>query len=86
MSPRTWAHFAFVRNGTSWLLFKDGTLVSQTTKTVSETYTLLRLMAGNALNAATSAFVVSDVRLVNGIAVWTSNFTPPTPLTYRNSI
>ena len=80
----TWTHIAFVRNSTTLTLYING--VSDVSATLSTDY-----------NATTSFFVghcpelnagrywngyISNLRLVKGTAVYTSNFTPSTtPLT-----
>jgi hypothetical protein len=80
----TWTHIAFVRNSTTLTLYING--VSDVSTTLSTNY-----------NASTSFFVgqtpesnagrywngyISNLRVVKGAAVYTSNFTPSTiPLT-----
>jgi hypothetical protein len=81
----TWTHFAVSRNGNDWNIFVNGVSNLSTTDT-------------NQVFSSTNAFTISgdfipntgvllkgyisNLRVVNGTAVYTSNFTPPTaPLT-----
>jgi hypothetical protein len=76
----TWNHFAFVRNGTTFLIFLNGTSISLTTSTAISTNTIGAASA--AMNVGTlSTFApvpfLDELRVSKGIARWTSNFTPP---------
>ena len=80
----TWYHVAAVRNGTTCSLYLNGVLVG-TSLTFSGTlgsaakplYIGTRTATGNYLNG-----YMSNLRIVKGTAVYTSNFLPPTePLT-----
>jgi hypothetical protein len=78
-----WSHIALVRNGTSFVAYLNGTSV------VSSTVTGALANSTDALSIGASASGsypfkghMSDVRVVKGTAVYTSNFTPPAaPLT-----
>lgn len=81
VASRTWHHVAFTRSGTTVTLWVNG--VSQATATTSTT---LNLSFGG-LNIGWSAWdttqgyykgYVSNVRVLNGTALYTSNFTPST--------
>lgn len=83
----TWNHFALTRSGTSTKLFLNGV---QQGSTYTDTNNYLMgasrpIMAGNGfVPGGASAFTgyISNIRAVNGTALYTSNFTPPTtPLT-----
>jgi hypothetical protein len=85
--PKTkkWHHVAFVRSGSSIKFYLDGinhgsTITNATTIGYGTTYPLQIGIGGNAnqLNG-----YVSNVRILRGTALYTSNFTPPnvTPLT-----
>ncbi|MBL7130493.1 MAG: VCBS repeat-containing protein [Candidatus Omnitrophica bacterium] len=76
-SSGVWSHLALVRNGTSLLLFIDGTLV---------TWTFIYDAIGNNILPDISADLeigkylngwLDEFRISKGIARWTSNFTPP---------
>jgi hypothetical protein len=79
-----WHHLAIVRNGSTVTFYVDG--ISRGTTTTSATInfgtsTGPRIGSGNAVDNHFTGFI-SDVRIVNGTAVYTANFTPPTaPLT-----
>ena len=77
-SANQWHHYAFVRNGNVYTVYIDGIAVG--TQTV----------AGTLINGFGSAFTIgyrngqglpngsiSNLRVVKGTAVYTSNFTPP---------
>lgn len=80
-----WNHVAAVRNGSVITLYINGTSVGNTTFSNS--------FSGDSANGGVGGFYsnpgvyyfdgyMSDMRVVNGTAVYTSNFTPPTaPLT-----
>ena len=84
-SVDTWYHIAVTRDGTNLKFFVDGTQVG-TTKSIS----------GNLFNSSedlvigadgASNFVcgwIDELRILNGHAAWTSNFTPPTQ-EYKNA-
>lgn len=82
----TWYHFAAVRNGNTFTLYLNGvsegsfstatTAASMTTPLITGAVTVddsvIRYFTGN----------ISNIRVVKGTAVYTSNFTPPSaPLT-----
>jgi hypothetical protein len=80
----TWYHIAVVRNGTSLLIFKDGTSVSLTVNNAISTDAMPNLAADltvglDAINAGRDINGhIDELRISKGIARWTSNFTPPT--------
>jgi len=81
----TWNHIALVRNGSTVKVYLNG-VASSTTATNSSTlgfsgYVLYLASIGTQSTGSTVGYV-SNVRIVNGTALYTSNFTPPTaPLT-----
>jgi hypothetical protein len=81
--PNTWYHVALVRNGSVFTPYLNG--VAGTTSTSSAALfastSPLTLGASNIPNTYFNGYI-SNFRLVNGTAVYTANFTPPTtPLT-----
>ena len=84
----TWTHVAITRSGSSWTLWVNGVSVATATSTVtvsqdSSNNTLYGGMSvGSA--AANSAFTffyfgyIANARALNGTAVYTAAFTPPT--------
>lgn len=80
-SPNTWYHVALVRNGSTWYIFQDGTLVGTTTTDADAIgdFTEGIHVGGNTFFGSTQGLNgwIDEFRLTNGIARWTSNFTPP---------
>jgi Concanavalin A-like lectin/glucanases superfamily len=80
----TWQHIALARSGTSTKLFVNGTQVGSTysdSTNYSVGSTAPYIGAGAAANALLTGYI-SNLRIVKGTAVYTSNFTvPTTPLT-----
>lgn len=81
----TWHHFAIVRNGTTFTLYIDGTSHSTATSSVNIGPSFGSMVIGSLTSTGhVDGFTgyISNFRFVNGTAVYTSNFTPPTsPLT-----
>ena len=81
-----WTHYALVRNGNSFTIYRNGT--SSATATFAGAFAgsssgLMISKAGDG-GGGNSSFggYISNLRVVNGSSVYTSNFTPPTsPLT-----
>jgi hypothetical protein len=77
-----WYHIAFTRSGSTWRSFVDGTQVDTFTSSASlyqsaNQFALARVQGTNPFNG-----LLSNVRVIKGTALYTSNFTPPTsPLT-----
>ena len=79
----TWSHYAVVRNGNTFTLYLNGTNVGSATASISIP-AQGGVMAIGGLNSSgnTISGYMTNFRFVNGTAVYTSNFTPPTtPLT-----
>lgn len=80
-----WVHYAATRSGTSLRLFANGTQVASATNSDNISSSDLRIGTNAwAGQAPTTQWVgyISNVRIVKGTAVYTSNFTPSTtPLT-----
>ena len=78
----TWTHVALARNSGTATLYING--VSQGTYAYSTSIAATPVLIGKYYNGTGYDFAgyISDVRVVKGSAVYTSNFTPPTaPLT-----
>jgi len=76
-----WNHYAIVRNGTTFTLYVNGTSVGSATSSTNITAQGDVFKIGNNFSYPINGYI-SNFRLVNGTAVYTSNFTPPTtPLT-----
>jgi hypothetical protein len=82
-SSNTWYHLAVVRNGTSLVMYRDGTSVASTTISSSIVFDWGKLgsrIGGGNWDGANSYFngYIDDLRITKGIARYTANFTPPT--------
>ena len=81
-----WSHVACVRNGTRWSIYLNGVETAFTTQSITPFNMTQPLKIGAAGGSSTYAYSIdgylSNVRIVNGTAVYTSAFTPSTsPLT-----
>jgi hypothetical protein len=80
-----WHHIAFVRNGSACSLYIDGVLAATGTDSTNFTSTTVSIGCRYAVNAGNwypANGYMSNARVVNGTAVYTSNFIPSTtPLT-----
>ena len=81
----TWTYFAAVKNGTTLTLYQNGINVASATQTGTIIDGGKALLIGYAAGQPSNIYwdgYLSNVRIVKGTAVYTSNFTPPTtPLT-----
>jgi hypothetical protein len=79
-----WYHVAFVRNGTSLVLYVDGESVSTFTLTSNvnvapNPLTLLNIGSyGNRVYPNSFGGYIDDLRITKGVARYEANFTPPT--------
>ena len=76
-----WHHIALSREGNTWRLFVDGTVVGEVTSSITITDTATPVIIGKDNYTGGRWYTqgyISDLRLVKGTAVYTSNFTPPT--------
>jgi hypothetical protein len=77
-----WNHVALVRSGANTGVYVNGTLANTIADSTNYSNTTLNIAAGNTSSGQTWLGYLSNVRLVKGNAVYTSNFTPPSqPLT-----
>ena len=75
-----WHHIAVVKNGTTGTFYIDGQASGTFTWNLASSNSTQPLNVGN-LNDGNSYAIdgtISNARIVNGTAVYTSNFTPPT--------
>lgn len=74
----TWYHYAISWDGTTLRFFKDGTSIHTTTTFTPQDMTATNMNLGRMNdNAYYFAGYYSDVRITEGLARYTSNFTPP---------
>ena len=79
----TWSHLALVRNGSAFNLYLNGISVTSTSTSVSVYYATNAITIG--ATSSPGQFLggyISNARIINGTALYTSSFTAPTtPLT-----
>jgi len=83
LTTNAWFHCAYTRSGNTIYLFINGVL-AQSASVTGSMNTAVRPFRSGYQGAATNYLngYVSNLRVVNGTALYTSNFTPPTtPLT-----
>ena len=77
-SLNTWNHVAASKSGSSIRLFFNGILQSTVTFAGTFTGTYDRVWIGNTTGNGNYGGLLTNIRVVKGTAVYTSNFTPPT--------
>lgn len=82
LSAGVWYHLAFVRSGTTYYIFRNGSqLTSGTGGTITSASAPFVIGTNTSYNQPLDGFV-SDFRVTNGQALYTTTFTPATtPLT-----
>jgi len=90
ISNNTWTHYAITKEGSTLRAFKDGSLIgTQTGLTAGPAASIgdsehsagaaLRIGSGYEYSASKGiSGYIDDLRIINGSALYTSNFTPPT--------
>ena len=81
IATNTWEHWAFVRNGSTLTLYRDGVSVGTTSTSGSVNFTSgFNLYIGRWVSSADRDYngYIDDLRITKGKARYTSNFTPPT--------
>ena len=78
-----WYHVALVRNGSTFTIYRDGVSIASGTRSTSIGNFNSKCIGGSqGFASTTSDAYISNFRMVNGTALYTSDFTPPTaPLT-----
>ena len=79
-SLNTWHHYAVVRNGTTFTLYIDGASVGTSTSTLDLGTPTEPITVGSSggSDGATMTGYITNFRIVNGTALYTSTFTPST--------
>jgi len=82
INDSAWHHWAICRSGSTWYMWRDGVALTPTTNTISN-----GSLPGSGtarIGFAGTAYpfngYMSDLRVVNGTALYTTAFTPPTAL------
>lgn len=80
ISATTWTHIAAVRHGTRVDLYVNGVSVANFTDatTWGNTSTALTVLLFPGFGSGGQGLFIDELRIINGTAAWTSNFTPPT--------
>jgi hypothetical protein len=75
----SWIHMAFVKNGSTTTIYKNGVAIASSTTGVwsSNTGTATFSIGGGASASDTNCYI-DDLRITRGYARYTTNFTPPT--------
>ena len=70
-----WYHLAFVKNGTTYTIYRDGVQVASNTvvQNINTTNNPKRIMG----SIGTGTAYIQDYKIYKGAAVYTSSFTPP---------
>ena len=77
-TANTWNHYAFVRSGSTWYIFVNGTQVDTWTSSLAPYYSSNYLQIGRAQGGTYySDGYYQEIRWSKGIARWTGTFTPP---------
>jgi len=85
LSTNTWYHLAWVKNGTSYKIYKDGSQVASFTNSAIIQSHEWRI--GNTFDGASQGMTgyIEDFQILKGVAKYTANFTPPTATQGRNN-
>lgn len=80
VSANTWTHIAFVRNGSTWTWYINGTAAGTGSNSTNITFTTQPLYVGYGGEGYFTEFngYIDDLRVTKGVARYTANFTPPT--------
>ena len=76
----TWVHYALTREGSTFRTFKNGVQQSTWTSSASiyQAGNQVRIGAGQPYAVCNYGGYIDDLRITKGLALYTSNFTPPT--------
>ena len=77
VTTATWYHIALVRNGTSWVIYKNGVSAATATDADSVPNYTGTFQIGAENGATTLNGWMDEFRFSKGIARWTTGFTPP---------
>lgn len=73
----SWHHLAITKQGTTVRMFKDGVLVGTSTAAYTVGNSAAPLTIGGVSDASACNCYIDDLRFTNGVARYTSAFTPP---------
>jgi hypothetical protein len=78
LSTNTWYHLAWVKNGTSYKIYKDGSQVASfTNSAIIQSH---EWRVGNTYDGGSQGMTgyIEGFQILLGVAKYTTNFTPPT--------
>lgn len=78
VTNNAWSHFALVKNGSTTTLYLNGTSVGTTTSVPTSSDKLFGAGRDVISGGAEVNGYVDEIRITNGVARYTANFTPPT--------
>lgn len=82
VTTNTWYHIALVKNGTSQVLYVNGTSVASATSSVQPNSGYSWTIGDRIASAGSGQYpltgYIDDLRITNGVARYTATFTPPT--------
>ena len=78
VANNAWSHFALVKNGSTTTLYLNGTSVGTTTSVPTSSDKLFGIGRDVISGGAEVNGYLDEVRITNGVARYTANFTPPT--------
>ena len=79
----TWTHFALVRSGSTWTLYKNGVSSGTYSSAANLTDANRQIGASTTVTSSSTNYFsgyISNLRVVKGTALYTAAFTPPTQL------
>lgn len=77
VTANTWAHFAVVRNGTTWTTYVNGVAGTPVTAGGAIAFSTTGAQVGAVLSTYPFTGYIDDLRVTKGFARYTANFTPP---------
>ena len=79
MHKNEWTHIALTRSSGTWRIFVNGVLAASRVSS-SDLGASQPCLIGQGRNGSGNAYAgyISDLRMLDGVALYTSNFTPPT--------
>lgn len=86
MSFNTWNHVALVRSGANTGVYINGTIANTIADSTNYSNTSLTIGAGNTAGGSSWNGYLSNVRLIKGAPVYTTNFGTPTQKLAANSV
>jgi len=77
ITDNDWHHVAVTKSGNDYRMFLGGTSVANGTDSDQDTYTGSIYLGDEGGGGNGFDGWLDEIRIINGVALWTSNFTPP---------